>query len=529
MATGPLGYLSILLHGHLPFVRHPEFEDPLEERWLVEALIECYLPLLAMLEGRAGRRAGGRITISLSPTLLAMLADPLLKERLVHRVERLLDLAEADVARYRDDARIGPLAVFYRDRFRAGLSQFAERYGRDVISAFREVESAGVVRLVTCGATHGFLPLMDLGAPSWRAQIGTAVREFERLVGHAPEGFWLPECGYTPGVEAVLAEFGVRWFVVDTHGILDACPRPIPGTYAPLRTASGVLALGRDAESSRQVWSSTEGYPGDSWYREYYRDQGFDLPLETVRPYLPSGGTRTHLGLKYYRITDRRYPHREPYEPARAAERVRDHARHFVEGRIAQARGAAEALGQPAFLLAPYDAELYGHWWFEGPDWLDQVLDRVAERPELEAVDPLDAARALRRHSEGQIHPCSWGENGYASFWLDPVNDWIYRHLLRSAERMQAAARIGDEGSPLRGRALKQAGRELLLAQASDWAFIMKTGTIVPYAVKRTEDHLERFDRLARMLETRILEEAEVAAIEEVDPVFPRIDPGLFA
>ncbi|MGE5177272.1 MAG: glycoside hydrolase family 57 protein [Hyphomicrobiales bacterium] len=529
MSGAPIGYLSILLHGHLPYVRHPEFEDPLEERWLVEALVECYLPLLSMLEGRASRGATGRITISLSPTLLAMLADPLLQERLVHRVERLLELAEADVARYRDDARLGPLAVFYRDRFRAGLAQYAERYGRDLASAFRAVEAAGVVRLVTCGATHGFLPLMDLGRPSWRAQIGTAVREFERHLGHPPEGFWLPECGYTPGVDAVLAEFGVRWFVVDTHGILDACPRPVPGTYAPLRTASGVLALGRDADSSRQVWSSTEGYPGDSWYREYYRDQGFDLPIDTVRPYLPSGGTRTHLGLKYYRITDRRYPHREPYDRARAEERTRDHARHFVDGRVAQARGASAALGQAAFLLAPYDAELYGHWWFEGPDWLDRVLDEVAARPELEAVDPLTASERLRRLPEGRIHPCSWGENGYASFWLDPVNDWIYRHLLRSAERMQAAAAAGDRGDPLRARALRQAGRELLLAQASDWAFIMKTGTIVPYAVKRTETHLERFDGLARMLESGDLDEPAVAAVEGADPIFPEIDPGLFA
>ncbi|HEX7079137.1 MAG TPA: 1,4-alpha-glucan branching protein domain-containing protein [Candidatus Eisenbacteria bacterium] len=528
-ATAPLGVFSFLLHAHLPFVRHPEFEDCLEERWLVEALVECYLPILAMLERRAARRAAGRITVSLSPTLLAMLADPLLRDRLVRRVERLIDLAEEDVGRYRNDARLGPLAVFYRDRFRAGLAQYAERYRRDLASAFRALETAGVVRLVTCGATHGFLPLMDLGAPSWRAQIGTAVREFERHIGHSPEGFWLPECGYAPGVESVLAEFGIRWFAVDTHGILDACPRPIPGTYAPLRTADGVLALGRDAESSRQVWSSTEGYPGDAWYREYYRDQGFDLPLDDVRPYLPSGGTRTHLGLKYYRITDRRYPHREPYDPSRAAERVADHARHFVEGRIAQARPAAEALGQPAFLLAPYDAELFGHWWFEGPEWLDQVLDRIAERPELVAVDPLTASRSLPRFPEGRLHPSSWGESGYASVWLDPVNDWIYRHLLRSAERMQALARQGDGGDPLRGRALKQAGRELLLAQASDWAFIMKTGTIVPYAVRRTELHLGRFERLAGMLESGSCDGEAVGALEAADPLFPELDPGLFA
>ncbi|MGE5178482.1 MAG: glycoside hydrolase family 57 protein [Bacteroidota bacterium] len=526
-APRPAGYLSILLHAHLPFVRHPEYEDSLEERWLVEALVECYLPLLRMLEGRAERGARGRITISLSPTLLAMLADPLLRDRMAARMGRLLELAERDRARYRATPPFGDLAAHYRDRFRAGLDQY-ERCGRDLTAAFRAVEDAGTARLVTCGATHGFLPLMDLGAPSWRAQIGVGAREFARHVGHPPEGFWLPECGYAPGVEAVLAEFGVRWFAVDAHAILDACPRPVPGTYAPLRTGASVLAFGRDAESSRQVWSSTEGYPGDSWYREYYRDQGFDLPIEEVREFLPSGGTRTHLGLKYHRITDRRYPHREPYDPARASRTAEGHAAHFVEGRLAQARAASDALGQPAMLFAPYDAELFGHWWYEGPEWLDRVLDGVAAGNELVATDPGEAGAGLARIPEGRLHGSSWGAGGYAAVWLDPVNDWIYRHLLRAAERMQRLARAGDGGDALRARALRQAGRELLLAQASDWAFIMKTGTLVPYAVRRTETHLERFERLAGGLETRVDPEA-LAVIEGADPIFPDLDPGLFA
>jgi 1,4-alpha-glucan branching enzyme len=529
VGTTPLGYLSILLHAHLPYVRHPEFDDCLEERWLVEALVECYLPILRMLEGRAARGAKGTLTVSLSPTLLAMLADPLLRDRLVHRFERLLVLAERDVARFGDDPRLEPLARRYRDQFRSSLEQYVGRYGRDLSAAFRNVEAAGVVRLVTCGATHGFFPLMDLGASAWRAQVGVAVREFERHIGHKPEGFWLPECGYSPGVEAVLAEFGIRWFVVDGHGILDACPRPRPGTYAPLQTSAGPLALGRDAESSRQVWSASEGYPGDSWYREYYRDQGFDLPLSEVREFLPSGGTRTHLGLKYYRITDRRTPHREPYDPARAAERAAAHADHFVAGRIAQARAAVSALGQPAFLLAPYDAELFGHWWYEGPAWLDLVLDRLEKDGLVAAVDPLSAAAQLPRIPTGRLHPCSWGEGGFAGVWLDPSNDWIYRHLLRAAERMRALAAGGDEGDTLRARALRQAGRELLLAQASDWAFIMKTGTLVPYAVQRTETHLDRFDRLATALEAGNLNAVPLAEMESSYPLFSELDPGLFA
>ncbi len=524
----PSGYLSFVLHAHLPYVRHPEFEDSLEERWLHEALTETYLPLLRMLEERASRGAPGRITVSLSPTLLAMLEDPLLRKRYAFRMGRLLELAEREVARTRADARFQALAIHYRDRFRASLRQFEDRYRRDVPSAFRALSEAGQVRLITCGATHGFLPLMSLGAASWRAQIGTAVREFERVIGKKPEGFWLPECGYTPGVESVLAEFGIRFFVVDTHGVLDACPRPLPGTYAPFRTASGVVALGRDADSSRQVWSADTGYPGDAHYREYYRDLGFDLPMEEIREFLPSGGTRTHVGLKYYRITDRRSPHREPYEPERALARAREHAAHFVRQRSDEARAAAARIGQPALLVAPYDAELLGHWWYEGPEWLGYVLDAAAGS-DLAAVDPIEAIEAIPRAAEGRLHPSSWGEGGHAAVWLDPVNDWIYRHLNHAAETMQALARGGDSGNPLKKRALAQAGRELLLAQASDWAFIMRTGTVVPYAVKRTELHLSRFEKIAGALRQDRVEASELAEFEELDSVFPDIDPGLFA
>ncbi|TMQ52661.1 MAG: DUF1957 domain-containing protein [Candidatus Eisenbacteria bacterium] len=524
------GYLCVLLHAHLPYVRHPEYEDSLEERWLFEALTETYLPLLAMLEERAQRGAPGRITVSLSPTLLAMFEDPLLRKRYAFHMGRLIELAEREVARTRHEPRFQPLAIHYRERFRARLHQFEERYRRDLTSAFRAVSDAGSVRLITCGATHGFLPLMSLGAPSWRAQIGAAVGEFERQLGRRPEGIWLPECGYAPGVESVLAEFGIRFFVVDTHGILHACPRPLPGTYAPFRTESGVFALGRDADSSRQVWSATEGYPGDAFYREYYRDQGFDLPIEEVSGFLPSGGTRTHLGLKYYRITDRRSTHREPYEPEIARDRAREHAAHFVRGRASQAREASERIGQPSLLLAPYDAELMGHWWYEGPEWLGYVLDEAAEpTSEILAVDPLEAIGALPQTTAGRLHPSSWGEGGYSAVWLDPSNDWIYRHLNHAAETMQALASAGDRGDSLVRRALRQAGRELLLAQASDWAFIMRTGTLVPYAVRRTELHLSRFGRLADALKTNRINPVEVAELEELDPIFPSLDPGLFA
>jgi 1,4-alpha-glucan branching enzyme len=186
-------------------------------------------------------------------------------------------------------------------------------------------------------------------------------------------------------------------------------------------------------------------------------------------------------------------------------------------------------LGQPALLLAPYDAELFGHWWYEGPEWLDRVLDEVEQGSEVEAVDPLEAVRRIPRAAEGRLHPSSWGAGGYSSVWLDPANDWIYRHLLHAAETMRDLASRGDRGRPLTTRALRQAGRELLLAQASDWAFIMKTGTLTPYAVLRTETHLSRFDRIAQALQRDEVDERELAELESLSPLFPTLETEIFA
>ena len=523
----PQASLAFVLHAHLPFVRHPAHEDFLEERWLAEAITETYIPLLEMLGALERDRVPARLTLSLSPPLLAMLADHLLRTRYLRHLDRLVELAEKEERRTRADERFHRVAEMYLARFCRARTIFLEEWGGDLIAAFRSYQERGLLEIITCAATHGFLPLLAVTPGAVRAQIEVAVAEHRRFFARPPEGFWLPECAYEPGLDAELARVGVRYFFVDTHGIAHATPRPVYGVYAPIACDSGVAAFGRDPDSSKQVWSAEEGYPGDFWYRDFYRDIGFDLDYDYVRPYLPPTGQRILTGLKYHRITGKTDV-KEPYEPERARERLEAHAAHFVEARVHQVAWLARAMDRPPIIVCPYDAELFGHWWFEGPWWLEAVLRRLATTPELRAATPGDD---LARHPTVQrATPAAstWGWKGYNEVWLAGENDWLYRHLHATADRLHALCRSYPSADERTRRALTQALRELFLAQASDWAFMMSRATTVEYAVRRSLDHLLRCQELCAQVERGAVDDLRLAALEDTDNLFPTLDYRVF-
>ena len=527
------GFLLMVLHAHLPFVRHPDHDRWLEEDWLYEAIIETYLPLLRTFDSLLQSGVRFRLTLTMSPTLTAMLEDPVLQERFLAHLDRLIELATREVERTRWMPEFCHLAERYLDLFRRTRHEFEHVHGRRLVPAFARFEEAGCLEILTCGATHGFLPLMLDDVQLWRGQILTAADDHERLFGRRPRGIWLPECGYAPGVDTVLAEAGIRHFFVDSHGVTHAAPRPRFGVYAPIRTPGGPLAFGRDPQSSRQVWSAEAGYPGDPDYREFYRDVGFDLDYDYVRPYLHSDGNRTHLGIKYYRVT-KQGDHKEPYDFSRAKERAARHAEDFIARRIRQVEDMAPRMARPPVVVSPYDAELFGHWWFEGPQWLEYLLLKLHhDQSTLETITASDYEERISNIEEATPSMSSWGHNGYCEYWLDPTNDWIYPPLLDAGERLESLAdqffRLGNgtdhaQGNALAERALAQAAREYLLAQGSDWAFILRTGTVTEYAKWRVDGHLSNFTRLVDDILAAQIDEAWLAELEAQNIVAPGVD-----
>ena len=526
----PVGYLSLVLHAHLPFVRHPEYEDFLEEDWLYEAITETYIPLLEVFDGLDRDGVDWRVTMSVTPTLAAMLSDPLLQYRYVRHIDNLIALTNKEMERTRWQPEFYPLAQMYHQRFTRAREVFVKQYNNNLLNGFRRFFETGKLEIITCAATHGFMPLMVVNENARRAQIEIGCREFERHFGRRPKGMWLAECGYIEGVDKLLKDAGVQYFFVDTHGVLFAEPRPKYGVYAPiLCPGTNVAALARDTESSKQVWSAVEGYPGDYNYRDFYRDVGFDLDYEYLKPHLHQTGIRSLLGIKYYRITGRT-DHKQPYDPKAALAKAADHAGNFMFNREKQVEWLSGSMDRPSLIVAPYDAELFGHWWFEGPDWINFLLRKLHyDQQTVKAITVPEYLEKFPHLQVAQPSMSSWGYKGYAEVWLEGSNDWIYRHLHEGADRMVELARENPDPTPLRRRALNQAARELLLAQASDWAFIMKTGTMVDYAVQRTRVHVINFNHLYEQLKRNEIDEHWLNEVERRHNLFPDLDYRVYA
>ncbi len=537
-----MSFFALILHAHLPFVRHPEHEHFLEEGWFFEAVTESYIPLLRMMRRLADDSVPFKLTMSLTPTLCAMLQDELLRERYVRHLDLLIDLAANEQKRNRKDPQLRQLADFYFDLFSENRRLFVDEWKCDLLSVFRQLRETGALEIIASAATHGLLPILQQQAPqAARAQVLIGRDVYADLFGAEPSGFWLPECAYAPGLEAILQEANIRWFVLDAHGLLFGTPRPRRSIYAPCYTPSGPVAFARDRDSSRQVWSAHEGYPGDPAYREFYRDIGFDLSMDHLGPI--SRGSRKFSGVKYHRITGTG-DQKQLYDRAAAENAAAKHASHFLEQRRQQAREIGE-LGFDPIIVAPFDAELFGHWWFEGPSFLEQFIRQAANERDFRLTTP---SEFLAGHPTQQIvEPAAstWGENGHLAVWLDPSNAWIYPHLHAALQKMiglaQSASAVVEQPRKLSGlpgqrlasqataleftdRVLKQLARELLLAQASDWAFLMKTGTAREYATKRTTDHLARFDRLYDQFVTNGVDEEFVRDCEWRDNLFPNLN-----
>lgn len=520
------GYLAIVLHAHLPYVHHPEHDSFFEENWLFEAITECYLPLIAMLERLRHDQIRYRLTLSLSPTLITMLQDELLQTRYLRHLNRLLELAEKEVDRTVDQPEFHDLARRYHNDFTEALHCYRDRYRCDLLEALAQHLRSGDLELITTAATHGFLPLLNVSETAVQNQIKVGLNTFSARFGFSPEGFWLPECAYYPGLETILKDNGIQYFFVDSHGLMDASQLPRYGVYAPLDCGNGVMAFGRDPACSRQVWSAKEGYPGDPDYREYYRDIGFDLPLDYIGPYILDGTTRINTGIKYHRITGKPSREKEIYIPAKAQAKAGTHATDFIARRQRQIQSLSAEMAQPPIIVAPYDAELFGHWWHEGPLWLEQVLRLASQTSGIETVSCGDYLRQYPEQQQATPSASTWGDRGYSDFWLNDSNAWIYPLLHKAGNEMErlVADLQGLKINELQQRALNQALRSLLLAQASDWPFILKSGTTAEYARKRVTDHLARFNYLHDCIRKNRIDERYLTALEVMDDIFPEID-----
>jgi 1,4-alpha-glucan branching enzyme len=517
------GLIAPILHAHLPFVRHPEHEDFLEEDWFFEALSESYLPLLRMMRRLADDEVPFRLTVSLTPTLGAMLRDELLQTRYLRHLERLLGLAHQEVERNRNHPRLVELSTFYARFFNEIRDFYCDSLQRDVVGSFRELQDAGHLEICASAATHPFLPLLDPFPESQQAQILIGCDAYREMFGRDPVGFWLPECGYSPALDSLLNRANIRWFALDSHGLMFAQPQPLRAIFAPCYTPAGPAAFARDRELNQEIWSSRSGYPGHALYRDFYRDIGFDRSKRELEPFLLPAHVRKFSGLKYHAVST--CAEKELYDPEAAQARAEEDAADFFAKCAARFREIKTPNFDPV-IVSPFDAELFGHWWFEGPHFLESLIRRVAVEPEeLSLTTPSEFLSAYPSQQVVRPNPSSWGAHGFGEVWINEKNAWIYPELHSATRQMtELARRHRDAHEPAIERALRQIARELLLAQASDWAFLIKTNSAPEYATRRVRDHLQSFERISAQLSLGEIDLEFVGEREERVNLFPNLN-----
>ena len=514
------GNLILVLHAHLPYVRNPE--KCIEERWLFESITESYIPLLSMLDRLKEEKIQGSITFSISPTLIAMLDDSLLRDRYEAFLDEVIGLARREVERTKESTVFNPIAKQYLNRYVETKKNYRKKYNRDIIGRLIEHHKSGLVELITTAATNSILPLLREKITA-RAQVEVAIDVFTRRVGEPPKGFWLPEWGFNEQVAEVLEEKNLWYTFVSEGGFLSASSAPVNKIYSPLVSEKGLAFFASHSEAIDEVCSASGGFPGDPLYREFYHDVGFDLKLDYLRPYSHPDRPLNSSGFKYYQTTGTG-TYRLPYDHKTAAKKAREHAGEFVKNRLRTLTEAGQSMDRLPLLVCPYEAEVFGFWWHEGFHFLEEVIRISAADSELSLTTP---SKVLL---DNPVNQCSLpslsslGEHGFFSVWLDECNAWFCRYLHFAEIRMKELMHNFNTAKGLTKRAVDQALREVMLSQASDWLFIMRSGISVEFAIMEARLRLRNFHQLYEQIVTKSVDEHFLSECERVTPIFPNIN-----
>lgn len=571
----PQGYFAFVLHTHLPYVlAHGRWPHGMD--WLSEAAAETYLPLIRILNELVQEGHKPKLTIDISPVLTEQLADDSFKTEFESYLVQKIDAAGKDAVEFYKYSQPNMLenARFWEKFYKDTLEQF-HSIDRDIVSQLKRLQAQGYLEIMTCGATHGYFPLLSRDE-TVQAQVKLAVKNYEKHFGRKPRGIWLPECAYRPrykwappvpidgrqeayqrkGVDEFLSENGIDFFIVDSAllkggksiGVYldrfealkrlwgqfeaqyrpreeqkDKTPREVYLISSSPEGKKPTSIFTRDPETGLLVWSGEHGYPGDGNYLDFHKKR------------FPGGH-------RYWAVTSSKSDLADKVEYFRktALARIGENSAHFV-GKIHEiVTGYYEQSHRAGILTAPYDAELFGHWWFEGPLFLKEVLRKICLDPEVDLTflgEHLDRVQPTEVIS---IPEGSWGEGGNHYIWLNAENEWTWKHIYEAEKKLCALARhyeankdsISQELTEL----IKQLARELMLMAASDWQFLISTWSARDYAELRLSEHWSIFKRLAEMADRMIAGEKPshgdwefYSDSKKRDALFPEIELEWFA
>jgi len=539
--------------------------------WLSEAAAETYVPLWRVFNRIREKGQKAAITIGVSPVLAEQLRDPVFKDEFNHYLQMKREAAELDKDDFEEKGEVGlaKTAQFWIDYYRDIQKDFKGSLNQDIIGAFKELQDSGTIEIITCGATHGYLPLLGT-EEAVNAQVELAVNSYKKYFGRDPKGIWLPECAYRPGykwtnptdpdaegferqgVEKFLKKHGLKYFIIDSHLLKGG---KAVGTYLarfeglrqlweqsqqekdkefnvaeerePYRVywvdgtvgdGDPVGILTRDPETSLQVWSGEYGYPGDGNYLDFHKK------------HFPGGH-------RYWRVTraSADLGEKEEYNIDKIEGRVQENSDHFLDLLKGVLENSATDVNERQ-VVCPFDTELFGHWWFEGPRWLENVLNQLNDSESIDIANGSELVTGTKEAPVVALPEGSWGEGGFHYIWLNEKTEF-YWPLVHSCEKhmTELARKYANTEGELK-ELLQQLGRELLLLESSDWPFLISTIAAADYAEIRIREHHKDFEFL-RSLVDKVADGTELSydeltrytKIKEQDNLFDDLDISIWA
>ncbi len=539
-----VGSFVFMLHSHLPYYRKAGMW-PFGEESVYECMAETYIPLLNAIGDLYDEGIAAKLTIGITPILCEQLADADLNLGFDKFLGDRITAAQKDEKRFSPrgespNADYLHLARFYSKWFQNVRRDYHERWNRDIIGAFKKYQDLDAIEITTSAATHCFSPLLKTDS-SLFGQYKAGVESYKRHFGRAPKGFWLPECAYRPaegdraGLEKWLYELGLEYFFTESFVIQGGQTVELRRAFGPYgsieyipvppRPATGldtfeaywlkeypVAVLGRHEKAGYQVWSADHGYPGDSNYREFHKKDDVS-------------------GLHFWKLTSKTTDLGKKllYSPEAAENRVKENSDHYVGFVQEQLTDHLKQTGKPGLVMVSFDTELFGHWWFEGVSWIKDVIKKlrtytaVTMRTGSEYLEFQPPVQAI------QIPESSWGSGGHWQVWLNNETEWMWPIINECELFMEEIAEANkNKVGRLLERGLKQAARELVLLQSSDWPFLVTTGQAKDYAIERFNDHVARFKNLVEMIRFDKLDESKISQYEDLDNPFPTISAANF-
>jgi len=520
--------ISLVLEAHLPFVREFKKEDDLsqdgEEGRFFEYVTETLLPLLEVLDRLENDHVPFRLALAFSPILCHMLTDEQMQKKYLFYIDKQIEFGRQEMERTADngglssEAGLNKLAQTYYNRIVDRRIAYTERYDRNLLKAFDFYKRKGKVEILASCATHPFLPFISHNAESLQAQMEIPVSNYRRHFGSSLQGFWLPDLGWTPALEPYLRAYNFSYTILDSHGLLFGKPMPEKGCFYPVKTPDGTFILARDFHAVREI----ERMSRDEAYRNNDCDIGYELPSKMVSQFLSTEGERRRTGYKYWKASGIG----AVYNPQAACDKAAEHARAFLENTIARLEEASKYMEEAPLSLYANNANRFGRFWYEGPQFIEALFRMAAGYRDFQFICPSEYIFRQNLSSLQVAAPAfsSSGLNGYAETWLDVSNDWIYRHLYRSMERMTELAERFPDDTGLKERALNQAAREILLAQSSDWPAHLYRQESTEYARNQAENALRNFTTIYEALGSNYISTEWLTTLEKRHNIFPNIN-----